>query len=138
MKSLLIPATILLAIVLTAGVYRNGETEGTLVSAQDLDTSANHLIDVSVNEYVGLQIQWSGADAVDATVDLECSVKSGATASAEFDSYPDANQTLAAASGSLWWDVWTRSLGTCRVVYAKGSNSAGTYSIFYRKETPPL
>ena len=119
-----------------AGTFNPGDSEGTLGTG-NMDTTADTCVDVSTLQYIGLQFQHTGADAVDATLDIKGSVRANASAAADYDTYPDASQSITvSAAGSKWWDIDTRSLGKLCVVYTSGSNTSGTYIIYFRKEVP--
>ncbi len=116
----------------TAGnIYNRRDVDEVVATAQDLDTAATFSIDVGIWDKVACQFTWASADATDATIKLQGSVDA-----TNFEDYSGSLYTLATAAGSHVYDVEVDALETVKLIYAKGSNTAGTYEITCRKEVP--
>ena len=127
----------LITIILSyAGTFNPGDSEGILTTGS-MDTSANHCVDVSTLDKISLQFQHTTTDATDHALALKASTRAAASATTDFDTYPDSSQTITVSSaGAFWWAVDTKALGKICVVYTTGSNTTGTYTVYYRKEVP--
>jgi len=124
-------------LLLFSGTFRPGDSEGTLGTGNMSASSSSNCVDVSRLEYIGLQFQHTNIDAVDGTLKIIASVRANASVAADYDDYPSSSQNInVSAAGSYWWDIHTRSLGKVCVSYSKGSNTTGTYTIYFRKEVP--
>ena len=50
--------------------------------------------------------------------------------------FASASYTLAAAGGNHIWKVLVGVIPYIQLVYTKGTNTTGTFTVLYRKETP--
>lgn len=129
-------ALVLFCFTIYSGTFNPGDTEGTLDTGS-MDTSDSHCVDVSTLDKISLQFEHTITDYPDFALALKASTRADASAAADYDSYPSSFQTITtSAAGSYWWAVDTKALGQICVVYTKGSNSIGTYTVYYRKEVP--
>lgn len=127
---------IVLISLIYSGTFNPGDSEGTLDTGV-MATSASHCVDVSRLEKISLQFHHATTDADDFGLKLTASTRADASAAADYDDYPDSSQTVSGtAARSYWWAVDTRAIGKICVVYTKGSNTSGAYTVYYRKEVP--
>ncbi len=106
-----------------------GDVNTTEASAQDMDTARTHDIRVAQWRFAILELTWASADETDAYVTIQGSIDG-----TNFDEFDDSRENLNAAAGTHTWDIDCRGWHTLRVSYAKGSNTAGTYTLKSRKE----
>lgn len=133
MKILMLLACMLMCIpnIAVGQRFSSLDKETTEASSQAMSSNHNHDITVSQWDKTAIQIVWTTADAADATVKLQASVDG-----TNFEDWSGSTYTIATAAGNHWWSVETHALRTLRVVYSKGSNTTGTYTLYSRKEIP--
>lgn len=106
-----------------------GDILTTVATAQALNASRNHDIDVGALRFAVLQIDWTTLDTFDNVFTIY-----GSADGSTWDAYTGSAFTPAAAAGTKVYDIDTRAMGYIRVGYARGTASTGTYVLKIRKE----
>lgn len=102
-----------------------------IVSGASCATTANTDTTVDTFDEVACQLVWSVASHNDATMAVHASVDG-----TNFELISGSSYTLAAAAGNHIWQISVGAYADLRFVYAKGSNTTGTYLVTCRKEVP--
>lgn len=111
--------------------FSTGDTRTEEVAGQAASADYSKEIQVGQYEYVGIQAVFSSLNAADGEIKIQGSVDG-----TNFDDYPDSGFYIPSGTSTRWWDINTRSLEKIKVVWAHGSNTAGTLGLVSRKEVP--
>ena len=112
--------------------FSPGDSEGTFVGSTTLASNfTSAAFECGAMQEVALELIWTGADKTDATAEIW-----GSLDGTNFEAFASASYTLAAAGGNHIWKVLVGVIPYIQLVYTKGTNTTGTFTVLYRKETP--
>jgi hypothetical protein len=117
---------------MSSGGFYPGDKGGIIVAPTTMavDMSLDSA-DLGPFTEIALELHWSGANATNATMDIQASVSGQ-----YFESYKNALYTLNGAYGTHLWRVILGAVPYINIVFSHGTNTTGTFSVIYRRETP--
>ena len=117
---------------MTTTKFSPGDLEGTFIASRSAaENYTSPAFECGAAQEVSLQLIWATADHADATAEIWGSVDG-----TNFEPFADASYTLATAAGNHIWKVLLGSIPYIQLVFVKGSNTTGTFSVLYRREMP--
>jgi hypothetical protein len=101
-----------------------------IVTAQAMTANASHILNVDKEKYAGLQIVWSALDTFDNTFTVD-----GSLDGTNFDLIAGSSFTPLVAAYNKLYSLDIRDLNFIRLVYTKGTATAGVYDVFLKTES---